>query len=64
MKTATLDILENAFIGAKPHEASFTMLTLDDGSTPPLGRISRIAVPSKEAALEWAAANSVRVVQL
>ena len=64
MKTATLDIFENAFVGTKPHEASFTMLTLDDGSTAPLGQISRMAVPSKEAALEWAAANSVRVVQL
>ena len=63
MKTALLSIAENVFIGANPHEATFTMLTLEDGSTAPLGRIERIAVPSKGAALEWAAANSIRIVQ-
>ncbi len=63
MKTALLSIIENAFVGAKPHEATFTMLTLEDGSTAPLGRIERIAVPSMEAAQEWAAANAIRIVE-
>lgn len=63
MRTATLEILENVFVGAKPHEASFTVLTLDDGSTAPLGRIERVAVQSQEAAQEWAAANNIRIVQ-
>lgn len=63
LKTALLSIIENAFIGANPHEATFTMLTQEDGSTAPLGRFERMAVPNKEAALEWAAANSIRIVQ-
>ncbi len=63
MKTATLEITKNVFVGAKPHEAAFTMLTLEDGSTAPLGRIERVAVQSDAAALEWAAANCIRVVQ-
>lgn len=62
MKTALLSIIENAFIGAKPHEATFTMLTVEDGSTAPLGRIERVAVPNKEAARKWAATNSIRIV--
>jgi len=63
MKTALLSIIENAHIGAKPHEATFTMLTLEDGGTAPLGRIERVAVPNKDAALEWANANNIRIVQ-
>lgn len=63
MKTALLSIIENAFIGTKPHEATFTMLTLEDGSTAPIGRIERVAVQGKEAALEWATANNIRIVQ-
>ena len=63
MQTATLDIIENAFIGTKPHEATFTVLNLEDGSTAPLGRFHRVAVESKEAALEWAAANSIKIVK-
>lgn len=63
MKTALLSMIENAFVGAKPHEATFTMLTLEDGRTTPLGRIERVAVPSKEAAQEWAAANAIRIVE-
>lgn len=62
MKTALLSIIENAFVGTKPHEATFTLLTLEDGSTAPLGRIERVAVPNKEAALDWAAKNSIRVM--
>lgn len=62
MKTALLSILENAFIGDKSHEATFTILTLEDGSTAPLGRIERVAVPNKEAAHEWASANGIRIV--
>lgn len=63
MKTALLSIIENTFVGAKPHEATFTMLTMEDGSTAPLGRIERVAVPSKAAAQEWAAANAIRIVE-
>lgn len=63
MQTAQLTIIENAFVGTKPHEATFTMQTLEDGSTAPLGRIQRVAVSSKEAALEWAAANAIRIVE-
>lgn len=63
MKTATLSIIENAFIGEKPHEATFTILNLEDGSTAPLGQIQRVAVKSKEAAHEWAASNAIRIVQ-
>lgn len=63
MKTATLDILENVFVGSKPHEASFTILNLEDGSTAPLGKIERIAVESEEAARAWAATNSIRIVK-
>jgi hypothetical protein len=63
MKTATLEIIENAFVGTKPHEATFTLLTLEDGSTAPLGRFERVAVPSKEAAHAWANANAIRIVQ-
>ncbi|MCE1183718.1 MAG: hypothetical protein LWW81_15635 [Rhodocyclales bacterium] len=62
MKTALLSIIENAFVGTKPHEATFTLLTLEDGSTAPLGRIERVAVPNKEAAQEWASANGIRIV--
>lgn len=62
MKTATLSIFENANVGEKPHEATFTILNLDDGSTALLGRFERIAVQSEEAAHEWAAANAIRVV--
>lgn len=62
MKTALLSIIENAFVGAKPHEATFTVLTLEDGSTAPLGRIECVAVPNKEAAQEWASANGIRIV--
>lgn len=63
MKTAHLEIAENVFLGAKPHQASFTFLTLEDGSTAPLGRIQRVAVPSKEAAIKWATDNAIRIVQ-
>lgn len=63
MKTALLSIIENAFVGAKPHEATFTLLTLEDGNTAPLGRIERMAVQSEAAALEWATANNIRIVQ-
>lgn len=63
MKTATLSIIENAFVGEKPHEATFTILNLDDGSTAPLGRFERVAVQNAKAAHEWAAANSIRIVQ-
>lgn len=63
MKTALLSIIENAFVGTKPHEATFTLLTLEDGSTAPLGRIERVAVPSIAAAHEWAAVNAVRIVE-
>lgn len=62
MKTALLSIIENAYVGDKPHEATFTMLTLEDGSTAPLGRIERVAVPNKEDAQDWAAANGIRIV--
>ena len=62
MKTALLSIIENAHVGDKPHEAKFTMLTLEDGSTAPLGRIERVAVTNKEAAQEWASANGIRLV--
>lgn len=63
MKTATLEIIENRFVGAKPHEATFTILNLDDGSTAPLGRFERVSVASKEAAVEWAASNGIRIVE-
>ncbi len=63
MTTATLEIVENAFIGEKPHEATFTMLTLADGTTAPLGRFERVAVPDEAAALAWAEANNIRIVQ-
>lgn len=63
MKTATLEMIENCFVGAKPHEASFSIVNLEDGSTAPLGHIERVAVPSEEAAREWAAANAIRIVQ-
>jgi hypothetical protein len=63
MKTAKLDIIKNVFTGAKPHEATFVFLTLEDGSTAPLGRIKTVAVQSEEDAREWAAANAIRVVQ-
>lgn len=63
MQTATLEIVENAFVGAKPHEATFTILNLEDGSTAPLGRFHRIAVESVEAAHVWAAANEIQIVQ-
>lgn len=62
MKTATLEMIENRFAGEKPHEASFTILNLEDGSTAPLGRIERVAVQSEEAAREWATANAIRIV--
>jgi len=62
MKTALLSIIENFYVGDKPHEATFTVLNLEDGSTAPLGRIERVAVQNKEAALEWAAANNIRIV--
>ena len=63
MKTATLEITENLFLGEKPHEASFNILTLEDGTTAPLGRLQRVAVTSKEAALQWAKENNIRIVQ-
>lgn len=62
MKTATLEIIENAFVGAKPHEAIFTIQNLEDGSAVPLGCFERVAVPNNEAAVEWAAANGIRIV--
>lgn len=62
MKTATLTIIENAFIGNKPHEATFTMINLEDGSTAPLGQIQRVAVQSKEAAHDWAEANAIQII--
>lgn len=63
MRTATLEIAENTFVGAKPHEATFTLLTLDDGSTAPLGDIKRVAIQNREAALEWASANNIRIAE-
>lgn len=63
MKTATLQILENVFIGAKPHEATFTILNLEDGSTAPLGQFHWVAVENAKAAVEWAAANGIRIVE-
>lgn len=63
MKTATLSIINNRFVGAKPHEATFSILNLEDGSTAPLGRIERVAVPSEDAAREWATANGIRIVE-
>lgn len=62
MKTANLSIVENRFAGEKPHEATFTILTLDDGSTAPLGRFEIMAVESKEAAIDWANSNDVKIV--
>ena len=62
MKTAMFEMLENAFVGARPHEATFTILNLDDGSTAPLGRLQRVAVASKDEAIEWAAANFICLV--
>lgn len=63
MQTATLEIAKNVFVGKKPHEAVFTILNLDDGSTAPLGRFKRVAVESEAAAREWAEANSIRIIQ-
>lgn len=62
MKTALLSMIENFYIGDKPHEATFTIINLDDGSTAPLGQWKKIAVQSREAAFEWAAENAIRVV--
>lgn len=62
MKTATLGISENEFIGAKPHRATFTLMNLEDGSTAPLGQVQHVAVESEAAAHEWAAANAIRIV--
>lgn len=62
MKSAYLSIKENAFLGDKPHEATFTMLTLEDGSSAPLGLFKLVAVPNKKAAQDWAAANGIRIV--
>lgn len=63
MKTATLSIVENAFVGTHPHEATFTILTLDDGRTAPLVRFKRIAVSSHEDAEKWAADNNIRIIK-
>ena len=45
-----------------PHEATFTMINLEDGSTAPLGQIQRVAVQSKEAAHDWAEANAIQII--
>lgn len=63
MKTATFDFVENVFLGEKPHEASFTFVTIEDGRTAPFGRIQRVAVSSKETAMQWAVKNDVRIVK-
>lgn len=63
MKTATLSIIENAFVGTHPHEATFTFLNLDDGTTAPLGKIKIIAVSSRNDAEEWAKGNGIHIVK-
>lgn len=62
MKTALLDYVEDVFVGEKPHEASFAIISLDDGSTAPLGRIKRVAVRSKEDAIQWAKDNGIEII--
>lgn len=62
MKTALLSIIKNAYVGDYPHEATFTITNLDDGSTAPLGMFKRIAVKSESDARNWAAENDIRII--